>query len=296
MARQPAGSEDAEVGLSYTGRLLDPVMQMPIDQSSAAVCPTGRYRMLLALFLGLVLSGPGAWAAPLASKPTLRLFNRMGVRVVRRFPTGLGIEGYVIESGMHRALVYSVGAGRGILMGNLIDAHGTNLTARFLDRYLVRGGVWNRLAHLPWVGEGDPHPRTSVYAMVDPNCVYCHHLWQWVKPLFKDGLQMRYLFVAVLARSSLGKAARILQSREPEIAYNTLEAHFAQGGLPPLPRSKIQPRTFEAIRDTTLLFGWLGFQGTPGIIVRSPGAGLHLTSGVPPESELPHLLGLAGKP
>lgn len=281
-------------GLSYTGRLHGPVIPMPMNPSPPCARPSGRWWVLSVLLLGLVLAGPGVWAQSPAS--TLQLFNRMGVRVVRRFPTGLGIEGYVIESGMHRALVYSVGGGRGILMGNLIDAHGTNLTARFLDRYLVRGGVWNRLDHLPWVAEGASHPRTIVYAMVDPNCVYCHHLWQWVKPLFKDGLQMRYLFVAVLARSSLGKAARILQSRQPEIAYNTLEAHFVQGGLPPLPRKQIQPRTLEAIRDATLLFGWLGFQGTPGIIVHSPGAGLHLTSGVPPERDLPRLLGLAGKP
>ncbi len=267
---------------------------MPTNPSPPCARPAGRSRVLSALFLGLVLTGSWAWARSPA--PTFQLFKRMGVRVVRRFPTGLGIEGYVIESGMHRALVYSVGDGRGILMGNLIDAQGTNLTARFLDRYLVRGGVWNRLDHLPWVAEGAAHPRTIVYAMVDPNCVYCHHLWQWVKPLFKDGLQMRYLFVAVLARSSLGKAARVLQSRRPEAALDTLEARYAEGGLLPLPRNRIQPRTLAAIRDATLLFGWLGFQGTPGIIVRSPGEGLHLTSGVPPEQDLSHLLGLAGKP
>jgi thiol:disulfide interchange protein DsbG len=249
---------------------------------------------LVVLLVGLALAGSAAWAASPAR--TLRLFNRMGVRVIRRFPTGLGIEGYVIGSGMHRAIVYSVGGGRGILTGNLINAHGVNLTSRFLDRYLVQGGVWNRLAHLPWVAEGAAHPRTIVYAMVDPNCVYCHHLWQWVQPLFKDGLQMRYVFVAVLARSSLGKAARILQSRRPEATYNALEAHYAQGGLPPLPPDQIRPRTLAAIRDSTLLFGWLGFQGTPGIIVRSAQGGLHLTGGVPPEGDLPHLLGLAGTP
>lgn len=247
--------------------------------------------LVLVLGWGIVLAAPPA-SAHGPSAATHQLFQKMGVKIVRRFATGVGVEGYVIQSGMHRAVVYTVGGGRAILFGRLVSAEGQNLSGHFIDQYLVRGGVWNRLAASPFIAEGAKHPRTIVYALVDPNCVYCHHFWEWVQPYFKEGLQVRYLLVAVLAPSSLGKAARILQSRNPERAYNQMEQAYAQGGLAPLNRSQIDAQTFAKIRNATLLFSWLGFRGTPAIIVRGAHGGLHLTSGVPPRRDLPSLLGL----
>lgn len=256
--------------------------------------PTPGLRAVLVAGGVLLLFLTAPWAqAHGPSARTQQLFARMGVHIVRRFQTGVGVEGYVIQSGMHRAVVYTTGGGRGILFGRLISAQGKDLTGYFIDRYLVRGGVWKRLATMPWIAEGAVHPRIIVYAMVDPNCIYCHHLWQWVQPYFKDGLQVRYLMVAVLAPSSLGKAARVLQSRNPEHAYNQMEETFSRGGLPPLARNQIDAATFAKIRSATLLFSWLGFHGTPGIIVQGHHGGLHLTSGVPPQADLPGLLGLA---
>ncbi|MHB1544111.1 MAG: thiol:disulfide interchange protein DsbG [Gammaproteobacteria bacterium] len=251
--------------------------------------------MVWAVGFAVILTAPLACAKG-PSPGALHLFKEMGVRIVRRFPTGVGVEGYVIQSGMHRALVYTVGGGRALLFGRLINAKGRNLSGYFIDRYLVRGGVWKRLASSPWIAEGAAHPRTIVYALVDPNCVYCHHFWEWVQPYFKKGLQVRYLMVAVLAPSSLGKAARVLQSRNPARAYNQMEEAYAHGGLAPLARSQIDPKTYAKIRNVTLLFSWLGFRGTPAIIVRGIHGGLHLTSGVPPQADLPSLLGLAPGP
>ncbi|EQD55767.1 disulfide isomerase/thiol-disulfide oxidase, partial [mine drainage metagenome] len=208
-------------------------------------------RRVLAVGFACILIAPLARARG-PNPQTLHLFKEMGARVVRRFPTGVGVEGYVIQSGMHRAVVYTVGGGQAILFGRLINAQGQNLTGYFIDRYLVRGGVWKRLASSPWIAEGSAHPRRIVYALVDPNCVYCHHFWKWVQPYFKKGLQVRYLMVAVLARSSLGKAARVLQSRDPARAYNQMEEAYAKGGLAPLARSQIDSKTYAKIRNATL--------------------------------------------
>ena len=254
-------------------------------------------RAVGAIGFAALLIGPLTWARETGPRPaTLKLFAAMGVRIVRRFPTGVGVEGYVIQSGLHRAVVYTVGGGRALLFGRLINAKGENLSGYFMDQYLVRGGVWKRLAASPWIAEGAIRPSTIVYALVDPNCVYCHHFWEWVKPYFKEGLQVRYLLVAVLAPSSLGKAARVLQSRNPARAYNQMEKAYAQGGLAPLAHSQIDSKAYAEIRHATELFSWLGFTGTPAIIVRGAHGGLHLTSGVPPKADLPGLLGLAPPP
>lgn len=47
----------------------------------------------------------------------------------------------------------------------------------------------------------------------DPNCPYCHALYDDLRPWAgREGLQFRWIPVAVLARSSTGKAAAILQA------------------------------------------------------------------------------------
>ena len=64
----------------------------------------------------------------------------------------------------------------------------------------------------------------------DPNCPYCHELYEDLEPwVGKQGLQLRWIPVAVLAPSSEGKAAAMLQAPVPAkaLARNLKVLHAA---------------------------------------------------------------------
>jgi len=91
-----------------------------------------------------------------------------------------------------------------------------------------------KLGHSHWIGQGrGPH---ILYLIFDPNCPYCHALIDQLQPLIPEfGLQVRYVVVGFLAPSSVGKAAYILQAKNPLAAILTNEHKFNMkhfGGVP----------------------------------------------------------------
>lgn len=75
----------------------------------------------------------------------------------------------------------------------------------------------------------------------DPNCPYCHELYEDLRPwVGKQRLQLRWIPVAVLAPSSKGKAAAMLQATDPRNALAHNESDYDEnpragsgGGLVP---------------------------------------------------------------
>lgn len=147
-----------------------------------------------------------------------------------------------------------------------------------------------RLQHSAWVAEGAKHPRRIIYAVVDPNCPFCHDLWQAAQPLYKSKVQIRYLLVGFLAANSPGKAAAILEAKHPAQAWDWNESHWAElpgdlgGGICPLTNPK--PSTLSAIMSNEELAQRLGIQGTPALIYADLQGQLHMIQGANAESTL----------
>ncbi len=73
---------------------------------------------------------------------------------------------------------------------------------------------WNNLGTSTYIQIGNG--KTVVYDFFDPNCVYCAEAFKRELPAIQSGqLTVRYVPVAILAASSLGKAAAILESHAP---------------------------------------------------------------------------------
>ncbi|BBP05420.1 hypothetical protein TPL01_31120 [Sulfuriferula plumbiphila] len=89
-----------------------------------------------------------------------------------------------------------------------------------------------------WIQEG-AGPRI-VYIFFDPNCPYCHKLYQATRKFVgKEGLEFRWIPVGFLSQSSLGKAAAILAAKDRRKAFHTNEDDYGfgagpGGGIPPL--------------------------------------------------------------
>jgi hypothetical protein len=108
------------------------------------------------------------------------------------------------------------------------------------DAHLLRkvhGFVW-----------GDPKAPAKAMIFFDPNCIWCHRFYEQVRAGVKAG-KARYLMVpvAILKPSSVPKAERILQAKDPEAVFLRDERGFdtgtEEGGL---------PKTFPAVRKASM--------------------------------------------
>ena len=94
----------------------------------------------------------------------------------------------------------------------------------------------------------------------DPNCPYCHELYEDLLPwVGKQGLQLRWIPVAVLAPSSEGKAAAMLQAADPREALARNENDYGEnpgagsgGGLVPAAHVAVATRE-ELARNVNVL-------------------------------------------
>ncbi len=239
-----------------------------------------------------------------ALPPQLQAAQRAGVKVVRHFPAASGLTGWVTEHAGHYQLVFSTSDGKTLIVdGVLVDAGGRNLTAAYADQYIPKPAyapLFARLARSRYVVAGQvAHPRAIVYVFFDPNCIFCHYTWQALKPYEKAGLQVRWVPVAFLKPTSLGRAAAILEARNGEAALDQDETHFnvaaEEGGL--APSAKPAPGSVAAIEANGRLMAAFGSQGTPTLVWRDQKSGkVKVLGGMPRLSQIPGITGLPAQP
>lgn len=129
---------------------------------------------------------------------------------------------------------------------------------------------------------GAPSAPEKAIVFFDPNCLYCHYFFEQVQTGVAQG-KARYLMipVAILKKSSVPKAERILSAQNPQAAFLKDERHFnvvkESGGLSgkPFPASKII-QDILAINTAVLSDLENHAPETPTIIVHTPdGMALH---------------------
>lgn len=154
--------------------------------------------------------------------------------------------------------------------------------------------LWQRLAQATWVEEGATQPQHLFYVVTDANCPYCNELWQKLRPFYGQGLQVRYVMVGILSDSSPGKAAAILEARDPVAALDQDEAGYGKlpddlgGGIRPLAHPKT--KTLAALKSNERLMRDLGGQGTPMLIYRDSKGEMRVIQSVPPDAALPGIV------
>ena len=156
---------------------------------------------------------------------------------------------------------------------------------------------WVKLQHAGWVAQGAPRPEHLIYVIADANCSFCHDLWLSLQPLYRHGLQVRYVLVGIIADDSPGKAAAIMEARDPAAALDRNERQWARladdlgGGIPPLKAPR--PATLAAIHANEELMHSLGVPGTPAIIYRSADHAVHVVQSVSDPGKLAALVSAA---
>lgn len=255
--------------------------------------PLRRLPLFALILVGIALGGAIVLAASRKS-PSLTsgsfahpafLAHVRGVQVVRVFPAVGGLVGYVLQVGATRSIAFGLDHGHYVLLGRLLDAEGHNLTERYADRYLLKGGVWDALSRTAWIARGPARPKAIVYAFVDPNCPYCHVFWERAGALYAQGLQVRYILVAVIRPSSVNKAAWILAGHDPAQRLVVQEQDYGRKGAPRIAHP--DARELAILRHDTRLMLALGLTGTPGFVYHLAGTGpVRFLDGLPERGHL----------
>lgn len=126
-----------------------------------------------------------------------------------------------------------------VLMLSLFNSTANASTSAASQDRIVAQHLMNDLSGSSWIQDG--HGSKIVYIFFDPNCPYCHHVFDSLVKIRKEmpDLQFRWIPLGMLGGSSTGKAAAIIQSANPLKAFLTSERNFGfldsdnGGGIPP---------------------------------------------------------------
>lgn len=213
------------------------------------------------------------------------------VEVVNKFDAGSGLTGYVLKSKGNHSIGYVSADGKKVIIGTMFSDSAENLTeAHFADH--VPAKTYNefisKLEKTTLITEGNGKGPV-VYALLDPNCVFCHYAHEAFAPYVKAGLTVKWLPVAFLNETSAGKAAAMIQAKNPALVLNEHQSQFKSGGVTPVtPTAK----TLKALDDNNALMQEMGFRGTPAILYKDSKGRWVAKDGMPKLSELPRITGL----
>lgn len=123
----------------------------------------------------------------------------------------------------------------------------------------------------------------------DPNCPYCHALYKELRPeVGRNGLQLRWVPVAILTPSSLTKAAAMLQAADPLQAFHDNEDNWNFGDSPGggiTPANDMLPATRARIEANNALLRSAGSFGVPTLLWRNTQGKVMMQVGPPGEGK-----------
>lgn len=244
--------------------------------------------------IGLSLLAAAAHAAEYP--PPVQALVDQGLQIEAEFKTPAGLTGYATRVQGRPLAFYLTPDGKHLIVGNMLDAQGRDLTEAQLEQHLPKpdyAKAWSRLEQSSWVGEGDPNAKHVVYVFTDPSCPYCNAFWKATQPYLGKNLQVRHIPVAILGPKSLGKAAAILAAKDQAAALAENETNHRQGGIAPL--ADIPPQVRQQVAANTQLMTELGASATPAIMYKDASGEVRQQVGMPSQEALPEILGLPAK-
>ena len=157
----------------------------------------------------------------------------------------------------------------------------------------VANALLDDIDQATWVAQGGGN--RVLYIFFDPNCPYCHQLYEKLSPLVgPENLQLRWIPVGLLAESSLPKAAAILQAQDPLAAFEQSEQDFGMsdegpgGGISPAKRILDKTR-LDLAANLSLLQGQ-NIGAVPVVVLRATDGQGFMFQGVPPDKTLQRVL------
>lgn len=244
-----------------------------------------------------------AFAAADTVPKILDLPIKQGMKVVNKFQAANNLQGWVLQRGTQNSVVFTSADGKYLFAGALIDESGKNLTQAYTEQYVPKPDytkLYSQLESSAYVAEGAKGAavKGTIYAFLDPNCIFCHFAWKAFQPYEKAGLQVRWVPVGFLKPDSKGKAAALLEAADVDAAMEKNETEFVKetesGGIKAVER--ISDATAKKLQANAKLMADFGFGGTPAIVYKGKDGKVVVKPGMPRLSELPGMTGIPEQP
>ena len=190
-----------------------------------------------------------------------------------------------------RALLIAVLLACGVLQANAIQ---TDVNAKQSVTFKARQQSLNATLHAvekaSWIAEGNG--AHVVYIFFDPNCPYCHKLYEELRTrVGQNELQVRWIPVGILLPTSLGKAAAILDAKDPLLALRQNEEKFsATDGFGAVGEAFASPEAAKHLEQNSELLKQVGGQSVPTLLFRDFTGQINVRQGAPSQQKLDALL------
>ncbi|PNE59722.1 thiol:disulfide interchange protein DsbG [Paraburkholderia fungorum] len=284
---------------------------LPVSIAGDRLDGVRRVLLIAALYMGLPSSQ--AAAAPIAatSDPVVRVPASAEIpsvvrviapgpgQVVGTFDAPGGFKGWLVMEGHPFAakVVFTTPDKKYLLIGDLVGPDRFDLTERYTEELVKRPlleHAWPDIERAAAVREGASSPKAVIYAFADPNCIYCHLLWKALQPYEAAGLQVRWILIGLIKQDSFGKAAAMLEAKDPSAAMRRLQAGYVEasesGAIQPVVGSSATQAALHANMD---LFKRLQLYGTPAILYKDRVTGQPVArQGFPRLRDLSQITGL----
>lgn len=140
---------------------------------------------------------------------------------------------------------------------------------------------WESLSHSDYIQSG--HSGPVVYDFFDPNCIYCAESYKSELTSTQTGkLTVRYIPVGFLTPSSFGKAAAIMEAKDPVEALAMDMAGEVNGDTGGIAGIEPRPSVRDAIERNESLLRETGVDIVPDLVFRLPDGHVGMVRGVFP--------------
>jgi len=178
-----------------------------------------------------------------------------------------------------------------ITTGNFTAAAAEN-PSRAEARQKVAASMLADIQQTTWIRDGKS--AHVIYVFFDPNCPYCHKVFEMLRPPVQRGeVELRWVVVGKLMVTSTGKAAALLEAKDPTEALYRNERGFSQetgsfGGIEeePAPREE----TLRRLNANHALLNRSGFDAVPALLFRTKDGKADIIRGAPPAAFLEKLV------
>ncbi len=224
---------------------------------------------------GFLLAGCAATTSNLKPAEHLVAQNFHGqVHVNKVFPGPVrNLTGIVVETDQHQQGILWMLADKYLLLGPVVNDQQQNITAHYADQYLPHPPkvAAEKIAPAALTAPGFTigHAGPLMVVFMDPNCIFCHLLWEALqRPVAEGKVRVKVIPVGFLKPSSPAKAATILAAKNPAAAWANNEkgfnVHTEEGSTQVL--SHIPEKDQAAIKANTQLLHKTGETATPALL------------------------------
>ena len=191
-------------------------------------------------------------------------------------PVNKDLQAYILsaKNNGRKALAFGDTNNQYLILGNVLDKKGTNLTQTYTQKYILPdmlNKAFTELKNTTTFTQGSTKAKHQVTIVADPNCIYCHLLYKELQPqISKGNLQVNWLIVGILKPDSISKAAAILAGTTNAEKIANLqqdEEHFnlkqEEGGISNLSKNKTTAALTKAVENNSKFLIDSGYEGTP---------------------------------